>query len=130
MKILLSHRQDRAGNEAVNIAMKQAKAFGAKVFIVNSHVGSDKTKRQEIDDAEEMLKQLGKRFDDDGIENETHLLIRGLEPGDDIVRFAREKGVDMIVIGVENRSKVGKLIFGSTAQVVILEAPCPVLTVK
>jgi len=65
-----------------------------------------------------------------GIKNETHLLIRGFEPGEDIVTFARENKVDEIMIGVRSRSKVGKLIFGSTAQAVILGAHCPVMTVK
>ncbi len=38
--------------------------------------------------------------------------------------------IDLIFIGVKKRSKVGKLVFGSTAQYVILEAPCPVVSVK
>ncbi|MFN2437147.1 MAG: universal stress protein, partial [Desulfotignum sp.] len=58
------------------------------------------------------------------------LLVRGLEPGEDIVRFADENRVDEIVIGVRSRSKVGKLLFGSTSQVVILQAGCPVVSVK
>ena len=53
-----------------------------------------------------------------------------MEPGEDLVTFARENNVDEIIIGVRHRSKVGKLVFGSTAQYVILEAHCPVLTVK
>ena len=38
--------------------------------------------------------------------------------------------VEEIIIGVRRRSKVGKLLFGSTAQYVILNAPCPVVSVK
>jgi nucleotide-binding universal stress UspA family protein len=38
--------------------------------------------------------------------------------------------VDEIIIGIEKRSKVGKLLFGSNAQYIILEAPCPVVSVK
>lgn len=48
----------------------------------------------------------------------------------DIVQYAKENEVDEIVVGVKRRSKVGKLVFGSNAQYVIIEAPCPVLTVK
>jgi nucleotide-binding universal stress UspA family protein len=58
------------------------------------------------------------------------LLIRGLAPGEDILEFAKESNVDEIIVGVKRRSKVGKLLMGSTAQYVILQAPCPVVTVK
>ena len=56
--------------------------------------------------------------------------MRGLEAGEDLVQIAEEKKVDEIIIGVRRRSKVGKLIFGSTAQYVILNAPSPVVAVK
>jgi len=47
-----------------------------------------------------------------------------------MVQFANDTKVSEIIIGVRRRSKVGKLLFGSTAQYVILEAPCPVVAVK
>jgi nucleotide-binding universal stress UspA family protein len=56
--------------------------------------------------------------------------VRGLTPGEDLVAFARETNSDEIVIGVKKQSKVGKLLFGSNAQIVILAAHCPVVTVK
>ena len=56
--------------------------------------------------------------------------MRGNAPGEDIVSFANESRADLIVIGVKKRSKVGKLMFGSTAHYIILEADCPVLAVK
>jgi nucleotide-binding universal stress UspA family protein len=58
------------------------------------------------------------------------LLIRGLSAGEDLVEFANENEVDEIIVGVKRRSKVGKLLMGSTAQYVILQAECPVVTVK
>jgi len=45
------------------------------------------------------------------------------------VEFAQDNKIDEIVIGVKRRSKVGKMVFGSNAQYVILNAPCPVVTV-
>ena len=58
----------------------------------------------------------------------------GLKPKPEYEKFARriaeEHGVDLIVIGIRHRSPVGKLLLGSTARRILLEANCPVLAVK
>jgi nucleotide-binding universal stress UspA family protein len=46
------------------------------------------------------------------------------------VQFAEDKQINEIIVGVRMRSKVGKLLMGSTAQHVILNASCPVVTRK
>ncbi|NOX33879.1 MAG: universal stress protein [Deltaproteobacteria bacterium] len=130
MKILVGYKGTDVGKDLMDIAAKHAKAFDGEILIVTSMTGGDKTETLEIVEAEKNLEQAKAYFVDFGVKSETHLLIRGLEPGEDIVKFAREKNVDEIIIGVRSRSKVGKLIFGSTAQIVILESHCPVLTVK
>lgn len=53
-----------------------------------------------------------------------------LEPSEEIVTLATELRADLIVIGLRKRTPVGKLLMGSTAQRVLLDAPCPVLAVK
>ena len=130
MKILVGYKGTDVGKDLMDIAVKHAKAFDGKILIATSLAGGDKTEGQEIAKAEENLEQAKSYFDDFDVKSETHLLVRGLEAGEDIVKFAKENNVDEIIIGVRSRSKVGKLIFGSTAQIVILEAHCPVLTVK
>ena len=61
---------------------------------------------------------------------ETHLLVRGLSPGEDIVTFALDNEVDEIVVGLKKVSAVEKMIFGSNARYIILHAHCPVVSVK
>ncbi len=66
----------------------------------------------------------------DGLQAEFRSVIGDLDPGEDLVRIATEEDADLIVIGLRRRTPVGKLILGSNAQRVLLDAPCPVLAVK
>lgn len=47
-----------------------------------------------------------------------------------IIDYARENGIDLIVIATHGRTGIEHLIFGSTAERVVRESPCPVLTVR
>jgi nucleotide-binding universal stress UspA family protein len=76
------------------------------------------------------LEKLQTPFKVDDIRCETQTSVSYQSPGEDLVNYARDNNIDEIIIGIRRRSKVGKLVFGSTAQYVILEAPCPVLAVK
>ena len=134
MKILVGYKGVNVGEELLKLAATHAKAFDGEVLIVTSMKGGEKTEQSKvkakITEAEENLEKARQFFEEQGVKSEDHLLVRGFEAGEDIVNFAKEKKVDEIIIGVKSRSKVGKLIFGSTAQAVILRAPCPVVTVK
>ncbi|RLB89492.1 MAG: universal stress protein [Deltaproteobacteria bacterium] len=130
MKILVGYKGINVGKDLLKIALTHANAFKGEVLIMTSMVGGGKTEQLKVQAAEENLEKAKKYFDENGVSCKTHLLVRGLDAGEDLVNFAIEKGVDEIIIGVKSRSKVGKLIFGSTAQAVILQAECPVLTVK
>ncbi len=130
MKIMVGYDGSDASKEAVKVAKKRAKDTDAKVYVLTSMVQGSEKEQEDIGKAERELDYVKSTFDQADIPCEVHLLIRGLSPGEDIVNFAIEKRIDEIILGVEKKSKVGKFIFGSTAQHVILEAPCPVVTVK
>jgi universal stress protein A len=59
----------------------------------------------------------------------TGLLLRGTAH-DQIVRSAKNRRADMVVIGTHGRTGISKLLMGSVAGRVISEATCPVLTVR
>ncbi len=130
MKIMVCFDGSNVAKDALDLAKKRAKVLGAKIELVTSMVGGPEVPKDEFDKAEKNLKKAKTIVRKDDIPCETLLSVRGLEAGEDLVRFAREEEIDEIYIGVKKRSKVGKFIFGSTAQYVILEAPCPVVTVK
>lgn len=130
MKILVGYDGTNAAKEAMAVAKKHAKAFGAKVHVVTSMSTGAEQDQEHIENAESELEWAKSFFADDGIPCETHLLIRGFEPGEDMVNFAQEHQVDEIVVGVKKRSRVGKILLGSTAQYVIIRSPCTVVSVK
>jgi len=129
MKILVGYDGSDLAKKALKLAQEHAKAFGAEVIhVLYSKVTDLPTKQHKLD--EQDMDEVRSSVEKDGLLCETHLLIRNMEPGPHLVKFAEEYGIDEIVIGVKMRSKVGKLLMGSTAQHVILEASCPVVSVK
>ncbi len=52
------------------------------------------------------------------------------EPATEIVAYARERGVDLLVVGTHGRTGLEHALMGSTAERVVRRAPCPVLTVR
>jgi nucleotide-binding universal stress UspA family protein len=130
MKLLVGYDGSNSAKEALSLAFKHAKAFKATLDIVTSMETGTVEEAGQIDTAKKELDYAEASAKDQGIQVETHLLIRGMKPGEDLVQFARENKAETIFIGIKRRSKVGKLLFGSNAQFVILKAPCPVMTVR
>lgn len=130
MNIVIGYDGTHESKDALNVTKFHAKAFNAKVFAVASLMGGKETLPSDIETFEQDLEYAQKFFEADSIPCEKHLLIRGMSPGEDLVQFAEDNRADEIIIGVRKRSKVGKLLFGSTAQYVILNSPCPVVTVR
>jgi hypothetical protein len=52
------------------------------------------------------------------------------DPSDAVVQVAQRRDARLVVLGLRARTPVGKLVFGSTAQRILLNATCPVLAVK
>ena len=128
--IIVGIDDSKVTQAVLKLAAKYARAFNATIVLVTSMKGGPDVPRQEFVLAEKVLSKAEVFFQEADIACEAHMSVRGLEPGEDIVRFAEEKKAQQIIIGVKRRSKVGKLLFGSNAQYVILNAPCPVLTIR
>ena len=52
------------------------------------------------------------------------------DPSDAIIQEAQRENATLIVVGLHRRSRVGKMLLGSTAQRILLEATCSVLAVR
>lgn len=130
MKILVGYSGSGASRATLSVARDHARIFNAKVFIITSMEGGDHETAQEIKSAEKALKEARQFMEEGGIECETHQVVHGQSPGEDIVWYAEDNNVDLVFVGVEKKSKAQKILLGSNAQYVILKSPCPVTTVK
>jgi nucleotide-binding universal stress UspA family protein len=130
MKFLVGFDGSNPAKEALALAVKHAKAFNASIDIVTSMEAGTMDEANAIEEAQKKLEYAEASIKQQGIQADTHLLIRGMKPGEDLVAFAKDSKTEAIFIGLKRRSKVGKLLFGSNAQYIILKAPCPVMTVK
>jgi nucleotide-binding universal stress UspA family protein len=130
MNILVAYDGTKEAKEAVRLAVRHAKAFNARIILAYSMVGGPEIPRKEFEHAEKELQTQEILLKEEGLACETLLSVRGLETGEDIVKLAEEKQAEEIIIGIQRKSKVGKLLFGSTAQYIILNASCPVVTTR
>jgi nucleotide-binding universal stress UspA family protein len=84
---------------------------------------------------EDMQKSAGKEMDkwatevSSKVKEVEKLVVRGV-PFVEIIKTAKEKDTDLIVIGTHGRTGIDHMLFGSTAEKVVRKAPCPVLTVR
>ena len=64
----------------------------------------------------------------DGLEVEP-VIVEG-EPADEIAKAVRDYDIDMVTVVTHGRRGLARALFGSTAEEIIAEAPCPVLTIR
>ncbi|MGD8211451.1 MAG: universal stress protein [Desulfobacterales bacterium] len=130
MKIVVGYDGSKAADDAIKIAQKHAKAFEAEVYVLTFLEHRPLLKTETIDQAKSKLEKLKKAFTENAIACEVNASVSYMSPGENLVKFAKENDADEVIIGVRKRSPVGKAVFGSTAQYVILNSPCSVTAAK
>ncbi len=131
MKLVVGYDGSNVAKDALKLAFDKAKKFGGEIDVIRSILQSHTLKYEEIRRHEQTLENEVKDiFDDDSVSYKTHVIVTHQTAGEALVEFAKDHGSEELIIGIRRRSKVGKLVFGSTAQHVILNASCPVLTIK
>lgn len=130
MAIVVGYVPTREGRAALTAAAAEARLRNSKLVVINSNRGGKDLDQEEAVRYEAELESIKRELDDAGIEHEVRQLVRGMEPAEDLISVADEVDATLIVIGLRRRTPVGKLILGSNAQRILLDAPCPVLAVK
>jgi nucleotide-binding universal stress UspA family protein len=130
MAIVVGYVPTKEGRAALATAASEARLRNAKLVVINSNRGGRDLDAAEARRYEEELLTVRRQLEEAGIEHEVRQLVRGMEPAEDLITVADEVDATLIVIGLRRRTPVGKLILGSNAQRILLDAPCAVLAVK
>lgn len=117
------------GVAALDRAIDEATSRGFRLVVVNSHRGREFTGEDAIE-TQDQLNEIEARLADSGLDFSVRELVRGNSPSDDMLKVLEEEQADLAVIGLRHRSAVGKLLLGSNAQHILLQANCDVLAVK
>lgn len=116
------------GEAALEHAIAEARLRGGRLIVINA-AGTDafadgrRVGEGDLAELHDTLKSAGVEYDFRQTEADQNA-------ADAVVSVAEEAGAALIVIGLRQRSRVGKLLMGSNAQRILLEASCPVLSVK
>jgi nucleotide-binding universal stress UspA family protein len=128
MSVVVGYVPRGEGEAALAHAVTEARSRQVRLVVVNTSRGDALVDERFAD--EKQLTELERRLADSGVDHQVVQTIRGREAAEEILAAAHEHRADLVVIGLRHRSPVGKLLMGSTAQKVLLEAACPVLAVK
>ena len=130
MTIVVGFVPTKEGRAALTRAVDEARMRRSRLVVINSNRGGRDFDEDATRAADTELQRVSDELTGDGLELEVRQLVRGNEPAEDLISVANETEADLIVIGLRRRTPVGKLILGSNAQRILLDAPCAVLAVK
>lgn len=130
MKIVAGFLRSAEGRAALRRAIEEAKLRGAQLLVVHSMRGGERDELEQVLTYREEFEQLEQQLEDEGVDYHLVEYARGNAPSEDLLQAANDEGADLIVIGIRRRSPVGKLVLGSNAQDILLNAECAVLAVK
>ena len=131
-----------SADHAMRYAAALAENFGAELTLLHvvaplmaalpGETALPDTLQADINDladaCRERLEQLVGKLTTAGL-NVQHTVLSGV-PFIEIIRYARETEMDLIVMGTHGRTGLGHLLIGSVAERVVRKSPCPVLTIK
>lgn len=130
MTVVVGFIRSPEGDAALKAAVAEARLRASKLVVVHSMEGGSRDSSAEVIAYREALESVEQSLRAEGIDHEVVELVLGHTPAEDLLEVADQHEAQLIVIGLRRRSPVGKLILGSNAQDVLLQADCPVLAVK
>ena len=141
-KIMFPTDFSESADAALGMALLLAKNFEAELIMFHSvvlhsdDVGEDVYSRfPDLNECISMLienadSKLEKTIDDSGRLTVKQIVRRGLSTVDEILNYANEEKVDLLVMGTHGRRGISHFLLGSVTEQVVRAADCPVLTIR
>ena len=128
MTVLVGYVPTPLGEATLRAGVEESRRRSEPLLVVNMSrddvlVDAHRAATDDLDRVQRDVAELG-------VDVEVLRIEQGTDPADALVGVAEERDASVIVIGLRHRSPVGKLIMGSAAQRILLDARCPVLAVK
>ncbi len=127
MSVVVGYIPNEYGEAALTEAIAEAQRRGTGVVVVNATRGDSYVDKKYV--GESGRSELEERLSAAPVDVELRTAM-GADVADEILAVAREVGAVALVIGIRHRSQVGKMLMGSVATRLLMEAPCPVVAVK
>ena len=128
MTVLVGYVPDAEGEAAFTAGLQEARRRGEPLVVLNSARSGAPVN---VDVAsEDAVARMTARAADEGVPADIRQHSHDGDAAEEVLRVAREVDASVIVIGLRKRSPVGKLLMGSSAQRILLDADRPVLAVK
>lgn len=127
MTIVVGFSATPPGRAALTAATAEAKLRHQSLLVINSSRGdayADPSFAQQAD-----WDWVQATLDEAAVDFSVRQEMRGKDPSEEIIEACSEVGATLCVIGLRKRSQVGKMLLGSNAHRILMEAPCPVLSV-
>ncbi len=115
--IVVGYSSKPEGRAALSRGLDEARLRDSSLIVVHTLPESEVT-------------ELDQELAASGIDHEIRRATDELDPAEEVIASAEATNAEFIIIGLRRRSPVGKLLLGSNAQRVLLDASCPVLAVK
>jgi nucleotide-binding universal stress UspA family protein len=128
MTIVVGYVPTPEGEAALTAAIAEAALRQQPLHVVNTSRGDSLVDSRFA--SEEALAAVRATLEGAGVVFEIEQDVRGREASEELVDIADRVRASLLVIGLRRRSATGKLITGSQAQRILLDANCPVLAVK
>lgn len=129
MTVVVGYVPTSVGKAALSFAASEAQRRNESLIVLNTSRGDRVVDPRLI--AEEQVEPLRESISSDVyVDVEVRRALSEREPWDELISTAESVKASVLIIGLRRRTSVGKLIMGSNAQRVLMEAPCPVIAVK